>query len=470
MNVEQMYTGCLSQAAYYIESNGEAAVIDPLRDIKPYLDMAEKNGAKIKYVFETHFHADFVSGHLDLADATGAEIVFGPNAEPDYGIHLGTDGEEFTVGNVKIKLIHTPGHTMESSTYLLINEEGKEEAIFTGDTLFLGDVGRPDLAVKSDLSQDDLARHLYNSLYNKLMVLDDSITIYPGHGAGSACGKSMSMETIGNLGEEKKTNYALQNLTEEDFVKQVTTGLGTPPAYFPKNAILNKQGASSYVSVMNNNSNGLSYEEFARKVEEHNALIVDTRSVKIYYKEFIPGSISLSLNGQFALWTGTLLEDIEQPIVVIAEEGREEESLMRLARIGYDNVYGWLDGGFATWKKHGGAYDSFETISAEKFVKLNRDEHLNVLDVRRPSEYNVNRLDGDNIQNMPLGTIREEVENLDRNTTWYLHCATGYRSVVAASIMKNAGFDNIINIAGGMRDLKQTDVALKTSSCQLTGA
>ena len=427
MKVEQIYTGCLAEAAYYIESNGEAAIIDPLRETEPYLERLKADNAKLKYVLETHFPADFVSGHLDLARKTGATIVYGPTAQPNFEAHIAKDGEELKVGNVTIVVLHTPGHTMESSTYLLRDENGKDYAIFTGDTLFLGDVGRPDLAVKSDLTREDLAGYLYDSLRNKIMPLADDVIVYPGHGAGSACGKKMSKETQGTLGQQKKVNYALRpDMTREEFIKEVTTGLVEPPQYFPKNAVMNKMGYESIDEVKKKGIHPLSVRAFKAAWEGENALVIDTRHEDEYAKGFIPGSIFIGLDGQFAPWVGALIPDLNQPILFICEPGREEEVVVRLARVGYDNPIGYLEGGFEAWKAAGEDVDTIEEVTAEEFAKIFKKEKVNVLDVRKVSEYNEQHIEG--AISFPLDFINKNFSQLDRDKKYYVHCKGGYRS------------------------------------------
>jgi hydroxyacylglutathione hydrolase len=457
MKVEQIYTGCLAEAAYYIESDGEVAIIDPLREVAPYIVKAQENHAKIKYVFETHFHADFVSGHIDLAKKTDAKIVFGPTAKPNFDAHVAADGEEFKLGNVVIKVLHTPGHTMESSTFLLINEEGEQHSIFTGDTLFIGDVGRPDLAVKSDLTREDLAGHLFDSLRNKIMTLPDEVIVYPGHGAGSACGKNMSKETTDTLGNQKATNYALnQELSKEDFIKQVTDGLVEPPQYFPKNAVMNKMGYNNIDEVLHRGVMPLDVKEFLGFVEKNDALILDTRAKYDYMKAFIPGSIWIGIEDNFAPWVGALIEDLNQPIVFLADEGLEEEVVVRLARVGYDQTFGFLEGGIATWKGAGKKVDSLDSIGAHDFTGMYDTDKLEVLDVRKESEFESQHLVG--AQNLPLDFINRNLNKIDKSKRYFLHCAGGYRSVIAASILKNNGFDQIINVDGGFEEIKKSCV------------
>jgi hydroxyacylglutathione hydrolase len=466
MKVEQLYTGCLAEAAYYIESEGEAVIIDPLRETEPYLEKAKEDGATIKYVMETHFHADFVSGHLDLAAKTGAEIVYGPTAVPNFKAHIATDGEIFQVGKVTIKVLHTPGHTMESSTFLLRDEEGKDYAIFTGDALFLGDVGRPDLAVKTDLSREDLAGHLYDSLHNKIMPLADDVIVYPGHGAGSACGKKMSKETWGYLGDQKKTNYALQPMTREAFVKEVTTGLVDPPQYFPKNAVMNKMGYESIEVVRQRGLQALSVRAFKAAWEEEHALVLDTRHQDEFSDAHIPGSIFIGIDDNFAPWVGALITDLQTPILIVCNEGRQLEVVDRLARVGYDNPIGYLEGGFGAWVTEGEEIDSIPEITAEEFEEIFRTEEFNLLDVRRESEYNAQHIMG--AQNFPLDFINRNMNAVDRDTPYYLHCAGGYRSMIAASILKSRGFENLINIKSGFNALQETGLPMTEYVEQVT--
>lgn len=456
MKVEQIYTGCLAEAAYYIESDGEAAIIDPLRESAPYIERAQKDKAKIKYVLETHFHADFVSGHIDLSNKTGATIVFGPTAEPGYAAHIAEDGEILQLGKIKIKVLHTPGHTMESTSFLLIDENDQVHGVFTGDTLFIGDVGRPDLAVKSDLSQEDLAGHLYESIKDKILPLPDSTIIYPGHGAGSACGKNMSKETTDTLGNQRKFNYALQAKTKEEFVESVLDGLVTPPQYFPKNAVINKMGYQSIDEVLNRGLQALSPEAFEAAAEETEALMLDLRNPEKFATGFIPNSINIGLDGTFATWVGTLIPDLHQKILLIAEPGTEEEAVTRLSRVGYDHTIGFLDGGFDSWKKSGKETDSIETINAEDFAKLfYSKEHLDVLDIRRKSEYDSEHIIG--IENFPLDFINQNMAELKNNKKYYLHCAGGYRSMIMSSILKSRGFDQVVSINGGFAALKSSN-------------
>jgi len=459
MKIEQIYTGCLAQGAYYIESEGEAVVIDPLREIEPYVQKAERNNATIKYVFETHFHADFVSGHVDLAKATGAEIIYGPTAKPSFEAHIASDGEVLKIGKIEFEVLHTPGHTMESTCYLLKNEEGKPVALFTGDTLFIGDVGRPDLAqkVSSDLTQEKLAAYLYDSLRNKIMPLADDIVVYPAHGAGSACGKNMSKETYDTLGHQKETNYALRaDMTKEEFVTEVLTGLTAPPQYFPLNVMMNVEGYDAISDVLKRGTQPLSPAAFEAAANETGALIMDTRGAQDFAKGFIPNSINIGIDGNFAPWVGALIPDIRQEILIVAEEGREEEVVTRLARVGYDHAIGYLKGGFAAWKADGREVDSIRSISATELAEeKKKDPSIQILDVRKPSEFIAEHIDA--VQNAPLDSVNEEMEQLDKNQTYYLHCAGGYRSMIFASILKARGFDKLVDIQGGFKSIRESN-------------
>ena len=460
MKVEQIYTGCLAQGAYYIESNGEAAIIDPLREVHAYIEMAEKRNAKIKYIFETHFHADFVSGHVDLAKKSGAEIVFGPTKmDIGYTCTVGKDGQVFKLGDASLTLIHTPGHTMESSCFLLKDETGKETAIFTGDTLFIGDVGRPDLAqhVIADLTEEKLAAHLYDSLREKIMPLNDDIIVYPAHGAGSACGKNLSKETSDTLGNQKKTNYALQpNLTKEAFIKEVLSGLMPPPNYFPKNVLMNINGYDSIDEVIDRGSKALSVAAFEAIAEEKAALILDTRNPEEFAKAFIPNSINIGINGSFAVWVGTLIPDIKQQILLITDNGLEEEVITRLARVGYDFAIGYLDGGIEAWIKAAKETESIPTVTVEEFANLEvQNPDINILDVRKNSEYYSEHII--NAINAPLDYINDSMVQVDKNKTYYVHCAGGYRSMIFASILKARGYDNLINVNGGFAAIKASE-------------
>lgn len=468
MKIEQIYTGCLAQGAYYIESNGEAAIIDPLREVSPYIQKAEQDQAKIKYIFETHFHADFVSGHIDLAEKTGGKIVYGPNAETGYDSHIATDGEVFELGAVKIKLLHTPGHTMESSTYLLYDEEGKEHAIFSGDTLFIGDVGRPDLAVKTDLTREDLAGHLYESLRNKVMTLPDEVIVYPAHGAGSACGKNMSKETWDTLGHQKEVNYALRaDMTKTEFIKEVTSGILPPPQYFAKNAMMNKSGYDSIDEVMQKGTVALDVDTFEAMANHEGAMVLDTRSKTDFVTEHIPNSIFIGIDGSFAPWVGALIVDLKQPIVFVADAGREEEVVTRLSRVGYDNTLGFLEGGLEAWKSAGKETDSIESVTAEELAqKIENKEHLTVMDVRKPGEYASEHVDG--AMSFPLDYINDNMEEADKKEKYYIHCASGYRSVIASSILKSRGFHNIADVAGGFKAIQETNISKTDYVCPST--
>lgn len=457
MYVEQLYTGCLAEAAYYIESNGEAAIIDPLRETEPYLELATKRGAKIKYIFETHFHADFVSGHVDLAQKTKAPIVYGPTANTDYEILEAKDGQVFNIGDVKLKVLHTPGHTPESSCYLLFDENGREEAIFTGDTLFIGDVGRPDLAQKSgEITAEDMAATLYDSLRSKIMPLPDHITVYPGHGAGSACGKKMSSETSALLGDQKQSNYALGDLTKEEFVKELTTGILPPPQYFAKAAAQNKKGYKSIDQVFESSLNAMSVEQVQTEIKNA-SLVIDTRHQDDFRDGHIPNSWFIGLNGQFAPWAGALIEDLHQNIVIVAEAGKEEEAIMRLARVGYDNVVGYLDGGIEAWKASGKSVGRINSITSDDFAR-NGNGDAQVMDVRKPSEYEQGHLA--EARNIPLDFFLEELKQVDVSKPYAVHCKSGYRSMIAASILQAKGMDNITDIIGGFDALKETSAKI----------
>lgn len=457
MKVEQIYTGCLAQGAYYIQSEGEAVVIDPLREVAPYIARAKKDGAKIKYVLETHFHADFVSGHLDLAKESGATIIYGPTAKPEFEAHIAHDGEVLQVGKVKIKVIHTPGHTMESTCYLLTDEQGKEVALFSGDTLFIGDVGRPDLAQKisSDLTEEKLAENLYHSLRNKIMPLPDDIIVYPAHGAGSACGKNMSKETTDTLGNQKRTNYALRaDMSVEEFKKEVLTGLMAPPAYFPLNVLMNIQGYDSISEVLKRGQHALSPAAFDAAANETGALIMDTRKPEIFAKGFIPNSVNIGIDGSFAPWVGAMIPDIRQQILIVAEPGREEEVVTRLARVGYDHCIGYLEGGFEAWKNAGREEDAIHQVSAEQLAELIKKGEAHILDVRKKSEYDAEHVMG--AENAPLDVINDSMQQISRDKTYYVHCAGGYRSMVFNSTLRARGFRNLIDVAGGFKAIKES--------------
>ena len=458
MKIEQIYTGCLAQGAYYIESAGEAVVIDPLREVAPYIEKAEKDHAKIKYVFETHFHADFVSGHVDLSNKTGAPIVYGPNANPSFDAHIAQDGEEFKVGKLTFRVLHTPGHTMESTCYLLFDENGREKALFSGDTLFIGDVGRPDLAQKAaDMTQEQLAETLFDSLRNKVMPLPDDVIVYPAHGAGSACGKNMSKETFDTLGHQKATNYALRaNMTKAEFVKEVTTGLMPPPAYFPLNVALNKHGYDSIDEVVKRGTQALSPRAFEAAANGTGALILDTRSPQEFAKGFVPNTIFIGIDGQFAPWVGALIPDVKQELLIVADAGREEEVVTRLARVGYDYCLGYLDGGIDAWRATGMEVDEIESISAAELAKrLAADPNAPVFDVRKKSEYDSEHLDV--AENAPLDFVNDSMLQMPKDKTAYIHCAGGYRSVIFTSILRARGYDNLVDVQGGFKALKESE-------------
>lgn len=461
MHIEQIYTGCLAQGAYYIVSNGEAAIIDPLRETKPYIDRLQKDGVKLKYIFETHFHADFVSGHVDLSKKTGAHIVYGPNANPEFDAVLAKDNEEFRIGDITIKALHTPGHTMESTTYLLKDENGKDHCIFSGDTLFLGDVGRPDLAQKAaHMTQEELAGLLYESLNNKIMPLADDVIVYPAHGAGSACGKNMMKETVDTLGNQKKMNYALNQPNKESFIKAVTDGLLPPPAYFGMNVAMNKKGYQSFENVLNNGLRALTPDAFEMAAESTGALIVDTRDNGIFYKGFIPQSVNIGLNGDFAPWVGALIADVNQPILLVTDEGKEEEAVTRMSRVGFDNLVGHLKGGFNSWLDSGKQVDVVDRITAEQFEKSFRKGHDKVIDIRKESEYAAEHVE--DAYNKPLAYINDWINDIDPNEHFFLHCAGGYRSMIAASVLQARGFHNFTEIDGGFKAISNTTAVPRT--------
>jgi len=465
MTVEQIYTGCLAQGAYYIASNGEAVIIDPLREVGPYMDRAEKDGVTIKYILETHFHADFVSGHLDLAAKTGAIIVYGPTANTKFDCHVATDGEVLKVGDVEIHVLHTPGHTMESTTYLLKDESGKDHAIFSGDTLFLGDVGRPDLSQKAaTMTQEDLAGILYDSLRNKIMTLADEVIVYPGHGAGSSCGKNMSKETVGTIGDQKATNYALRaNMTKEEFVAEVTDGLSAPPAYFPENVRMNKMGYESLDKVMEKGLRPLSPDAFEAAANETEALVLDTRHQKTFIHGFVPQSIFIGIDGSFAMWVGALILDINQPILIIADPGREEEVVTRLSRVGYDNSIGFLEGGFDAWKSAGKDVDTLDQVTAEELKGI---EGATIVDVRKQGEYlSEHVVDAVNVE---LDYFNDQMASVPQEGTFYVHCAGGYRSVIAASILKARGYHKMVDVAGGFKAIKEAGLNVTDYVCPST--
>lgn len=451
MYIQQLYTGCLAEAAYYLESEGQAAIIDPLRETAPYLELAASRGAEIRYVLETHFHADFVSGHLDLARKTGAEIVYGPGARAQFDIHVATDGEELPLGKLRIRVLHTPGHTQESSCFLLLDEAGNPHSVYTGDTLFIGDVGRPDLAVKSDLSREDLAGMLYDSLHNKVLTLPDDVIVYPGHGAGSQCGKHLSDETESTIGDQKRTNYALQPMTRDEFVQVVTDGLVAPPQYFPKNAVINKTGYESIDTVMERNLTFLSPAAFEAAMA--NAQVLDGRDKESFADSYISGSLSIGLDGDFAVWVGTLIENLQEPLLLIAPEGREEEMVLRLARVGYENVIGLLEGGLAAWQASGRNVQQVEEIPAAAFVNMLPLESARILDVRRAAEAEGGLLPG--ALNIPLADLSKRLHEIDPTVTWYINCHSGYRAITAISLLKAEGFSKLVHVQGGYKALKE---------------
>ncbi len=466
MNIEQIYTGCLAQGAYYITSNGEAAIIDPLREVQPYMDRLERDNVKLKYIFETHFHADFVSGHLDLSKKANAPIVYGPSAVPSFDAIIAEDEQIFKVGDVAIKVLHTPGHTMESTTYLLIDENGKDHCIFSGDTLFIGDVGRPDLAQKAaSMTQEELAATLYHSLRTKIMTLADDVIVYPAHGAGSACGKNMSKETVSTIGNQKQFNYALRaDMTEAEFVKEVTDGLLPPPAYFGANVAMNKHGYDSFDEVFNNGMKALTPDEFETVAESTGALILDTRNSGNFYKGFVPQSINIGLKGDFAPWVGALIADVKQPIILVTELGDEEEAVTRLSRVGFDNVLGHLAGGFDAWQNAGKEIDTVNRIAVEQFaeqVKIGEDK---IVDVRKESEYNAEHVE--DAYNRPLAYINEWVKDVNPQEHFYLHCAGGYRSMMAASILQARGYRNFTEVDGGFNAIAKTAIPTTDFVCQ----
>ena len=464
MIVEQIYTGCLAQGAYYIESNGEAAVIDPLREVEPYLQRAEKNNATIKYIFETHFHADFVSGHLTLSNKTNAPIVFGPLADPDFDVIIAKDGQSFSIGDVTITALHTPGHTMESTTYLLRDAKGKDHAIFSGDTLFLGDVGRPDLAQKKGaMTQEQLAETLYDSLRNKIMPLADDITVYPAHGAGSACGKKMMKETVDTLGNQKKVNYALrEDMTKEEFVNEVIDGLLPPPQYFPENVRLNKSGYEDIDEVMAKGKVPLSPSKFEDIANQSGAVILDVRSADEFSKGHIPNSIFIGIDGGFAPWVGTLIGDTQHPIILVTPKGREEETITRLSRVGFDNTLGYLEGGITAWTAARKDIEQIENITAAQ-LQTKIEDGAALFDVRKESEYDSVHIP--NATLIPLDKINESLNHHDFEKEFYLHCAGGYRSMIALSILKNRGIHGGVNVVGGMKAIKETSIDLQEMSC-----
>ena len=468
MIIEQIYTGCLAQGAYYIESNGEVAIIDPLREVIPYIDRAKKNKAEIKYIFETHFHADFVSGHVTLAKETGAPIVFGPNANPAFEAIIAKDGQEFPLGEITIKVLHTPGHTMESTTYLLRDKTGKDYAIFSGDTLFLGDVGRPDLAQKAaDMTKEDLAGLLFDSLRSKIMPLADDVIVYPAHGAGSACGKNMMKETVDTLGNQKQMNYALRaNMTREEFINEVTDGLLPPPKYFPLNVKMNKEGYEDIGDVLKRGMAALSTDAFELAANETGALVLDVRNQEEFVKGHIPRSIFIGLNGDFAPWVGALIADVKQPILLVTPKGKEEEAVTRLSRVGFDNTLGVLKGGFDAWVKASKDIYKIIALSAEEAKEVLKNKHLPIFDVRKESEFKAEHLVDAN--NTPLDILNDHLAELPRDETFYLHCAGGYRSVIAASILKGRGIHNLVDITGGIAEMKKAGMEVTNYICPTT--
>lgn len=466
MKIEQIYTGCLAQGAYYITSNGEAAIIDPLREVQPYLDRLQRDGVKLKYIFETHFHADFVSGHVDLSRATGVPIIYGPNAKCEFDCISAKDEQIFELGKVKFKVLHTPGHTMESTTYLLIDENGKDHAIFSGDTLFIGDVGRPDLAQKAaNMTQDQLAATLYHSLRDKIMTLADDVIVYPAHGAGSACGKNMSKETVSTIGNQKQFNYALRaNMTEAEFIKEVTDGLLPPPAYFGMNVAMNKKGYDSFETVMNKGMRELSATEFEAAAEETGALILDTRSSNEFWKGFIPQSINIGLNGDFAPWVGAMIADVKQPILLVTDEGKEEEAVTRLSRVGFDNILGHLKGGYAAWVASDKETDKVNRITPEEFENKFVEGESKVVDVRKESEYAAEHIN--EAYSRPLAYINDWVKDINPDEHFFMHCAGGYRSMIAASILQARGYRNFTEVSGGFGAISKTSVPKSDFVCQ----
>ena len=468
MKIEQIYTGCLAQGAYYIESHGEVAIIDPLREVKPYLEKAKEANAEIKYIFETHFHADFVSGHLSLAKESGAPIIYGPNANPSFDAIIAKDNQEFKLGEVTIVVLHTPGHTMESTTYLLRDANGKDHAIFSGDTLFLGDVGRPDLAQKAaHLTQEQLAETLFDSLRTKIMPLSDEITVYPGHGAGSACGKNMMKETVDTLGNQKKMNYALrEDMTKAEFVKEVTDGLMPPPQYFPLNVKMNKEGYDHFDKVLERGSTPLSPEAFEDVANQTGALVIDVRHQDDFVKGHIPRSIFIGLDGSFAPWVGTLIADVEQPLLLVTPEGREEETITRLARVGFDNTLGYLEGGFESWKNSSKEFDTIDTISAKDLKSKLESSDTEVFDVRKDTEFYAHRIPS--AKNTPLDYLNDYLDEFPADKSLFVHCAGGYRSVIAGSILKSRGIHNIVDVTGGFKAIEAAEINLTDYVCPST--
>ena len=468
MKVEQIYTGCLAQGAYYIECCDEAVVIDPLREVQPYIDRAVAGGKKIKYIFETHFHADFVSGHVTLSEKTGAPIVFGPNANPKFDAHIAQDGEVFKVGKVTIEVLHTPGHTMESTTYLLRDKEGNPHAIFTGDTLFLGDVGRPDLAQKgADVTQEDLAGILFDSLREKIMTLPDDVIVYPGHGAGSACGKNMSTETVGSVGDQKANNYALRaDMTKEEFVAEVTDGLLPPPAYFPLNVKLNKEGYAPIDAVLDQGTRSLSPDAFEAAANETGAVVLDVRDKDAFREAHVPRITFIGLDGNFAPWVGTMIVDVQQPILLVCDAEKVNEAVTRLSRVGFDQVLGHLEGGVEAWQAAGKEVDHIESIPSRELARMKKEGDITVIDVRKPGEYaSEHVIDAESI---PLAELNAHLVEFPKDQTFYLHCQTGYRSLIAGSLLKARGYHNGIDVLGGFEAIKQTDTPVSDWVCPST--
>ena len=463
MIIEQIYTGCLAQGAYYIESNGEVAIIDPLRKVTDYIKKANNNGAEIKYIFETHFHADFVSGHVTLAEKTGAKIVYGPTAKTNFNALIAKDNQVFKLGDISITVLHTPGHTMESTCYLLKDKEGKDYALFSGDTLFLGDVGRPDLAQKGDITENDLAGFLFDSLRNKVMPLADDVIVYPAHGAGSACGKNLSKETVGTIGNQKETNYALRaDMTKSEFIKEVTDGLMPPPAYFPSNVKLNKEGYKDFDEVIKNSANPLSVEDFELLANETEAIILDVRHQTEFIKGFIPQSNFIGIDGGFAPWVGTLIKDINQPILLVTPKGREEDTITRLSRVGFDNVLGYLQGSFSSWVNADKEIDTLVSVSAD-VLEIKIKENNPIFDVRKPGEYANEHIQV--AESTPLDFLNDHIAEFPEKDNFYIHCAGGYRSVIAASILKARGFHNVIDVAEGYAAIKKTNIKRTSKVC-----
>ncbi|WP_126654201.1 MBL fold metallo-hydrolase [Chryseobacterium aureum] len=465
MKIEQIYTGCLAQGAYYITSAGEAAIIDPLRETQPYISRLKEDGVQLKYIFETHFHADFVSGHLDLSHKTGAPIVYGPTANPEFEAIIAKDGQVFELGNIKIKVLHTPGHTLESSCYLLIDESGIEKMLFSGDTLFLGDVGRPDLAQKgADMAQEELVGLLYDSLYHKILPLNNDIIIYPAHGAGSACGKNMQQETADTLGNQKRTNYALNQKDRQSFIKEVTAGLLPPPAYFGMNVMMNKKGYSSFEEVLSQGLHAFSPEQFEEIAEASGALILDVRTGSEFVKGFIPNAVNIGLDGDFAPWVGALIADVNQPILLVTEKGTEEEAVTRLSRVGFDHILGFLKGSFEAWKKSGKETDFVNRISAKQFEAELKEKEAKIIDIRKESEYNAEHIH--EAYNKPLAYINEWIHTVDPSGHFYMHCGSGYRSTIAASILQARGYRNFSEIEGGFKAIASTGIPKSDYVCQ----